>query len=484
MSSSKETAHIAPYDGINFSLWKLGLWVLLEQHDLIGIVQGEELLPEMDVAGGLGNADAIASWKQRDCKARGYILSTVEISQQRILIDCTSAYQMWQALSAQHLEQASDNLYDLQARFYQYQYKKGNDMKTHIADIKAIAHHLSEVGKAIEERELITKIVCTLPAPYRNFVSSWRHNPMDKQTMVSLTSLLLQEEREIGRWIPKGASSQETAFHASKSTTSVYGNNQLDRDKGSWRHDEKGAFYAHSFAGTSYSRGNSRRGGRGSNRYQYDKSRQASYDENQHSKQCTYCNSTGSHNTADCNTKKRHDRTDRERELMAKRKAYRFWEPLSRVIKISRDATFDEHHPHPVTRFVGIDVTRDRATRKIYLSQQDYITKIIGTFNMESFLVMSRLLMLLDEPLHSLYPTFPLPRPAAVNLVLLDLYLSPPQIASAPFYRLLRKILRKNSNYNFPTKKNIYILPYSSSLNTASLAAIYRISLTFATEAA
>lgn len=47
MSSSKETAHIASYDGINFSLWKLGLWVLLEQHDLIGIVQGEELLPDV-----------------------------------------------------------------------------------------------------------------------------------------------------------------------------------------------------------------------------------------------------------------------------------------------------------------------------------------------------------------------------------------------------------------------------------------------------
>jgi hypothetical protein len=28
----------------------------------------------------------------------------------------------------------------------------------------------------------------------------------------------------------------------------------------------------------------------------------------------------------------------------ATQKAYRFWEPLSRAIKISRDATFDEHH--------------------------------------------------------------------------------------------------------------------------------------------
>lgn len=190
---------------------------------------------KQDAAGSLANADAIASWKQRDCKVRGYIVSTVEISQQRILIDCTSAYQMWQALSAQHLEQASDNLYDLQARFYQYQYKEGNDMKTHIADIKAIAHHLSEVDKAIEERELITKIVCTLPAPYRNFVSSWRHNPVNRQTMVSLTSLLLQEEREISRWTPKGASNQETAFHASKSTTPDGAGTQPNRDKGSQR---------------------------------------------------------------------------------------------------------------------------------------------------------------------------------------------------------------------------------------------------------
>jgi hypothetical protein len=180
---------------------------------------------KQDAAGRLANADAV----------RLYILSTVEIPQQRILVDCTSAYQMWQALSAQHLEQASDNLYYLQARFYQYQYKEGNDMKTHIADIKAIAHHLTEVYKAIEERELITKIFCTLLAPYRNFVSLWRHNPMDRQTMVSLTSLLLYEERKIGRWTPKGANNQETAFHASKSTTFDGGNDQPNRDKSSQR---------------------------------------------------------------------------------------------------------------------------------------------------------------------------------------------------------------------------------------------------------
>lgn len=79
---------------------------------------------------------------------------------------------MWLALSAQHLEQAQDNLYDLQARFYEYQHKAGNDIKIHIAEIKSLAHHLGEVGQPVDERELITKIVCTLPLAYRLFVSS------------------------------------------------------------------------------------------------------------------------------------------------------------------------------------------------------------------------------------------------------------------------------------------------------------------------
>lgn len=43
---SSQISHIAKYDGQNFSLWKLGLWVLLEEHNLIQIVTGEETLPD------------------------------------------------------------------------------------------------------------------------------------------------------------------------------------------------------------------------------------------------------------------------------------------------------------------------------------------------------------------------------------------------------------------------------------------------------
>lgn len=53
--------------------------------------------------GELENEEEIREWKVKDCRARDYILSTTEIGQERILVDCTNAHQMWLALSAQHL---------------------------------------------------------------------------------------------------------------------------------------------------------------------------------------------------------------------------------------------------------------------------------------------------------------------------------------------------------------------------------------------
>ncbi|EFX62957.1 hypothetical protein DAPPUDRAFT_336151 [Daphnia pulex] len=45
-SAHRDVSHIAKYDGANFSLWKLGLFVLFEQMDLIDITTGALILPE------------------------------------------------------------------------------------------------------------------------------------------------------------------------------------------------------------------------------------------------------------------------------------------------------------------------------------------------------------------------------------------------------------------------------------------------------
>jgi predicted PP-loop superfamily ATPase len=45
MSTLREVSHIANFNGQNFLLWKFGCWLLLEQHQLVKILNGQERFP-------------------------------------------------------------------------------------------------------------------------------------------------------------------------------------------------------------------------------------------------------------------------------------------------------------------------------------------------------------------------------------------------------------------------------------------------------
>jgi hypothetical protein len=168
-------------------------------------------------------------------------------------------------------------------------------MKNHIANIKSLAHQLGEVGNPIAERELISKIIGTLPIDYKAFVSSWRHVLPEKKTLLTLTSLILQEEREIAKWTPKPSGSQELAFHAQEHQGSQGSSGQYRKQRG-----------------------------RGRGRYQSQHSKgQNPNGRHDHAKgdkllHCLYCGKDN-HEIEDCYIKKRHDRTDMERAELAKK---------------------------------------------------------------------------------------------------------------------------------------------------------------------
>jgi hypothetical protein len=159
-------------------------------------------------------------------------LKTTKKTEQEILVDCTTANQMWNLLTAQHRERSADLL----ARFYDYKYKVGASMKNHIADIKSIAHQLKDIGRPVDDREIMTKIISTLPVIYRPFVSFWRHVPLGSQTLLSLTSLLMQEERENAKWTT--ASAQAGSVN-NESALQVKSNNAASTSgRSQWTHQD------------------------------------------------------------------------------------------------------------------------------------------------------------------------------------------------------------------------------------------------------
>ena len=72
-----------------------------------------------------------------------------------------------------------------------------------MADITAIetmATHLNDAGATMDPIQVMTKVVCTLPRTFENFLSVWDNVPANEKTMQLLTSRLLREESVKKRW--------------------------------------------------------------------------------------------------------------------------------------------------------------------------------------------------------------------------------------------------------------------------------------------
>ncbi|XP_045022796.1 uncharacterized protein LOC123466640 [Daphnia magna] len=195
-SPTRETDHVVKFNGKTFPLWKFGCWLKLEQHNLVTIVNGTEPLPEqiLNEDGEVINLEDIQDWMGRDIIARNYLVRTIEHQQQRTLINCRTAHEMWTRISAQHLQNAAENQHVLQHRFYEYQYQPNHRIMSHITEIETLASQLSDVGAPMTEIQIMTKIICTLPPSYRNFSTVWDSVPVNERTIALFTSRFLKEE--------------------------------------------------------------------------------------------------------------------------------------------------------------------------------------------------------------------------------------------------------------------------------------------------
>ena len=116
------------------------------------------------------NAAAIATWHEKDLLARSYFIATIEIPQQRTLVNCNTAHEMWLRISAQHLKNAADNQHALEQRFFEYRFQPEHDVMSHITEIETIANQLRDINAPVTESQIMTKIICTLPPSYRGFM--------------------------------------------------------------------------------------------------------------------------------------------------------------------------------------------------------------------------------------------------------------------------------------------------------------------------
>ena len=92
-------------------------------------------------------------------------------------------------------------------------YHPGKDIRFHINKFCNIANKLRKMGSPLPTNLLISKIICSLPEPYKEFRARWRDVPTLDKTIDNTTMRLIGEEEIIACYQP--TSSNNNAFKAS-----------------------------------------------------------------------------------------------------------------------------------------------------------------------------------------------------------------------------------------------------------------------------
>lgn len=208
---------INKFDGTNFHSWKFQRRNTLMALDLLEIATGEEKAPKV-----AKTDKKWTDWRKRNAKAMTVISATLERPQIEYLLTCDTAEGMWKKLGDLHEQKSTSSKLLLMNRFHEHKMSSTDTVSQHITKVVNMARQLNDVGEAVSNCTIISKIVGTLPPRFSAFVSAWDSVEEDRQTLENLTQRLLKEE---SRTEPEGSG------NAALTATNKYKHSPLYNDR-------------------------------------------------------------------------------------------------------------------------------------------------------------------------------------------------------------------------------------------------------------
>ena len=180
---------VAKFDGQrDFLIWKVQIQAYLEANGWFGTVDNSLPFPKPELE------DKIREWWRVDAKAKAVILNTLETSVVRSVMSLTTAQEMWLRLSTLYESRSKISINLLLQEFHSYKMNDEMDMATHIANVESMARRLGDLGKNVDETEIVTKLL-QLPRKYRHLISAWDNLSEEMQTRENLIPRLLKGEK-------------------------------------------------------------------------------------------------------------------------------------------------------------------------------------------------------------------------------------------------------------------------------------------------
>ncbi|EZA51166.1 Copia protein [Ooceraea biroi] len=190
MGDSFDLRNITKFNGTKFQLWKFQMLAVFETCGCKEIVKGSLVRPAED--------DPIhTNWVSKNAKAKCILASSMEFAQLEYLISCQTANEMWQKLSNIYEQRSAANKSILLSRFYECRMGANETVMQHVSKIENLARQLNDVGEALSDIAINTKILMTLPERFNPLVTAWDSVLVENQTRANLIERVIKEEQRL-----------------------------------------------------------------------------------------------------------------------------------------------------------------------------------------------------------------------------------------------------------------------------------------------
>ena len=197
---------IACFNGDEFHIWKWQIRALLQYKKVFGLPTGTNLE---------ANATDKDVWKEREYLAYSILCNSVERKILGSLLDCKTSCEIWTTLLSLYEQNTSENLHDLQKKFFQATILPEQSITEFIASLNLILSELAALGdKTSNEHTMISRLLSSLPESFDHFLTSWENTHVSEQTLTNLKLRLIKEEQKIKKCLINETTSTTSAFYS------------------------------------------------------------------------------------------------------------------------------------------------------------------------------------------------------------------------------------------------------------------------------
>ena len=153
-----DTMKVFKFDGTDYEIWSKAMGFYLDGAGLWEVVTGEDGRPD--------EPEELEEWRLVNTKACNVIFSALTRDQQKNVVNCDLAADMWKTLSQIYARKSMINQAHLIQEYEDYHMRRGITMQKYISEIRSFVGKLRGVGVVYPEKSIVLKVLRGLSEEY------------------------------------------------------------------------------------------------------------------------------------------------------------------------------------------------------------------------------------------------------------------------------------------------------------------------------